>query len=77
MMTKPARVIDGTVLSVQINHHTGIARVTMADHDTDKPIAALFDRKDLEALRRALREIEAGPAPKYPEGVTFITDRTW
>ncbi|UHJ55717.1 hypothetical protein LT337_00870 [Mycolicibacterium fortuitum] len=52
--------VDGTVYAYQVSPHEGLAYVTVAGPDEDKPMILGFDLADLDALKHARKELRAG-----------------
>jgi hypothetical protein len=52
--------VDGSVYAYQVSPHEGLAYVTIAGPDEDKPMILGFDLADLDQLKHARKELRAG-----------------
>ncbi len=59
--------VDGSVYAYQCSPHEGLAYVTVAGPDEDKPMIVAFDREDLRHLNAARKELRAGLLPRKGE----------
>ncbi len=56
--------VDGSVYAYQVSPHEGLAYVTIAGPEEDKPMIVAFDREDLDHLKAARKELRAGVEAK-------------
>ncbi|MGB3675400.1 MAG: hypothetical protein WA988_13260 [Candidatus Nanopelagicales bacterium] len=54
--------VDGSVYASQISPHEGLAYVTVAGPDDDRPMILGFDLADLDALKAARKDLRQGIA---------------
>ncbi|CAA0120967.1 Uncharacterised protein [Mycolicibacterium vanbaalenii] len=59
--------VDGSVYAYQVTPHEGLAYVTIAGPDEDKPMIVAFDRDDLDHLKAARKELRAAGVKKAPD----------
>ncbi len=59
--------VDGTVLAYQASPHEGLCYVTISGPDENKPMIVAFDREDLDALKRARKELRNGKTEPEPD----------
>lgn len=64
--------VDGTVYVVDSRPDEGIAYITIAGPDEDRPLIIMFDREDLEALNRARKELKRDRPQPDPGAVLQI-----
>lgn len=61
--------IDGSVFAYSVNPHDGIAYVTIAGSEPDSPMVIGFDLADLDALKRARKELRSEIAKFQPRRI--------
>lgn len=54
--------VDGSVYSYQVSPHEGLAYVTVAGPDEDRPMIIGFDLADLDRLKQVRKELRQGVA---------------
>ncbi|TXH22691.1 MAG: hypothetical protein E6R06_16520 [Mycobacterium sp.] len=64
--------IDGTVYAFDARPDEGIAYITIAGPDDDQPLIVMFDHEDLDALKRARKELKRRPSEPDPGAVLQI-----
>lgn len=58
--------IDGSVYAYQVEPDEALVYATIAGPDDDRPLIVMFDLADLDALKRARRELKGALKESRP-----------